>query len=91
MRIDPISRAYEVYKSQQTTPVKKSNTVSSKDQVELSSVAKEFGSVYKMALEVPEIRKDKVESLKEQMNSGTYNVKSEEVAKKIMSQFDIKG
>ncbi len=91
MRIDPISRVYEAYKSQQTTPVKKSSAVSSKDQVELSSVAKEFGSVYKMALEVPEIRKDKVESLKEQMKSGNYNVKSEEVAKKMMSQFDIKG
>lgn len=44
-----------------------------------------------MALEAPEIRKDKVESLKEQIKSGTYNVKSEEVAEKIMSQFDIKG
>ena len=91
MRIDPISRAYEVYKSQKVTPAKKINSVSSKDQVEFSSIAKEFGSVYKMAFEAPEVRKDKVESLKEQIKSGTYNVKSEEVAEKIMSQFDIKG
>lgn len=91
MRIDSISRAYEAYKSQKITPAKKNSIVSSKDQVELSHVAKEFGSVYKMALEVPDIRKDRVDSLKEQIKSGTYDVKSEEVADKMMSQFDIKG
>lgn len=91
MRIDSINRAYEVYKSQKTTPAKKVDATSEKDKVELSSVAKDFGSVYKKALEVADVRADKVETLKEQIKSGTYNVKTEEVAQKIMSQFDIKG
>ena len=91
MRINPVNRAYEAYKSQKTAPAKKVDATSSKDKVELSNVAKDFGSVYKKALETPDVRADKVESLKEQIKSGTYSVKTEEVAQKIMSQFDIKG
>lgn len=91
MRINPISRVYEAYKSQQVAPVKQTSKTMGKDEVELSHVAKDFGSAYKMALETPEIRQDKVDRLKEQIKSGTYNVKSEEVAEKMMSQFDIKG
>ena len=91
MRINPINRVYEAYRSQSAAPVSKTSTLSGKDQVELSHTAKEFSSAYKMALEVPDIRQDKVERLKAQISSGTYNVKSEEVAQKMMSQLDIKG
>lgn len=91
MRVNPINRAYEVYKSQETTPAKKVKAVAGKDKVELSTVAKDYRNVYKMATEAPDIRQDKVDLIKEQLKSGTYNIKTEEVVEKMMTQFDFKG
>ncbi len=91
MRVDALNRIHEVYKSQSTKNIKKTNKTNGADQVELSSTAKDFNEILKMLTDVPDIRQDKVDDLRNQINSGTYNVRSEEVAKKIMSQFDIKG
>jgi negative regulator of flagellin synthesis FlgM len=91
MRIDQINSIYETYKKQSASKVKPASKVEKKDEVALSSVAKDFQTVYKLLNTTPDIREDKVNSIKERMNSGTYNVKAEEVADKILSSLDIKG
>ncbi len=57
-----------------------------KDTVSLSSFAKEL-SVAKNAVDnVPDVRTEKVNAIKEQIKDGTYNVSAEQVAEKIMSK-----
>jgi len=91
MRIDAINRIYDSYKAQRVTASKKTDKTSSKDEVALSSEAKEFANMSKLLSEVPDVRIDKVEEIKNRMSSGNYNVKSEEVAEKILSQFNVRG
>lgn len=91
MKINGIHNIYEAYQSQMNSSVEKAKKVSEKDQVSLSNNAKDFSSVYKMLSEVPDVRTQKVEQIKQAMNSGTYNVSSEQVAEKILSQFNVKG
>ena len=91
MRIDAINRIYDSYKAQSTTASNKVDKTSSKDEVALSSEAKDFTTITKLLSEVPDVRIDKVEELKNSMSSGNYNVKAEEVAGKILSQFNVRG
>ncbi|MBU3803401.1 MAG: flagellar biosynthesis anti-sigma factor FlgM [Candidatus Cellulosilyticum pullistercoris] len=91
MRIDAINRIYDAYKAQSTTASKKLDKTSKKDEVEFSSRAKDFTNMTKLLSDVPDVRTDKVEEIKNRMSSGNYNVKAEEVAEKILSQFDVRG
>lgn len=86
-----MSRVYEAYQTQATTAVKKAEPVTRKDQVALSSEAKDFVAIQKMLSDVPEVRQDKINDIKARMASGSYNVKAEEVAEKIVSQFSVRG
>lgn len=91
MRIDTVNRIYETYQTQTAANIKKQEKVASKDEVTFSSEAKKFAEVKKMLSDVPDVRWDKVNKIKERMASGNYNVKAEEVAEKILSQFEARG
>ncbi len=91
MRIDKLASIYETYNKQTVSKYKSTQKVDKKDEVALSSTAKDFQSVYKALANVPDIRQDKVDTLKQQIASGSYNVEAKEVAEIILSQFDIKG
>lgn len=91
MRIDAIHKIYETYKANGVSNAKKVNKTAGKDEVALSDTAKDFQTIYKALTEVPDVREDKVQAIKQQMASGTYNVKASEVADKILSKIDLKG
>lgn len=91
MRIDAINRVYDTYSTKNTSATVKTNKTGSKDQVALSTQAKDFAAIKNMLKEVPEVRQDKVDSLKEQIDNGTYNVSSQEVAQKILAQYSFRG
>ena len=55
------------------------------DQVRISSRAKEFQRAYDLIVQAPDIRTEKVEPLKEAINTGTYNVRGEQVANKMIA------
>jgi negative regulator of flagellin synthesis FlgM len=55
------------------------------DQIRISDRAKEFHEVYRLAAQAPDVRGDKVAKLKEAIDNGTYNVKGEQVANKLIA------
>jgi len=91
MRVDQISSIYESYKTKSVTKTKSADKVQKKDEIALSTTAKDFQAVYKALSTTPDIRVDKVGDIKEKMKSGNYNVAAEEVADKIMSNVDLRG
>lgn len=91
MRIDKISNIYESYKKQAASKNQAAAKVNKKDEVALSGTAKDFQTVYKLLNNTPDVREDKVNAVREQIQSGTYNVRAEEVADKILSRVDLKG
>ena len=78
-----ISKIYE------TTSVKKVATqntkIKGKDELKISETAKYFQLAFKAAKDAPDIRTEKVEAIKAQMDAGTYNVSAQEVASKMAS------
>jgi negative regulator of flagellin synthesis FlgM len=58
--------------------------VAKTDTVNISDAAKEIQEVRKELDNIPYVRADKVEQLKNQIENGTYEIKSEEIAEKML-------
>ncbi len=64
----------------------RSEEVLFKDQVTVSEKAKEIGRLQVEVSKLPEIRADRVEEIKNAINAGTYDVKGEAVAGKLLKE-----
>ncbi len=58
-----------------------------KDKVVFSSEAKEFQKMLETLKNLPDVREDKVAEYKKLIESGNYNVKSEDIADSIVKFF----
>ncbi|MGI6143948.1 MAG: flagellar biosynthesis anti-sigma factor FlgM [bacterium] len=56
------------------------------DRLSLSEQAREIKRVKEMARRAPDVRTEKVEEVKRQIEAGTYNVSGEEIAAKLLSR-----
>jgi negative regulator of flagellin synthesis FlgM len=56
------------------------------DQVVVSDQAKEIGRLQAEVSKIPDVRPDRVEDVKNAVNTGTYNIKGETVAGKILKE-----
>lgn len=86
MRIDAYNAISQVYNT--TKPVKKASSekkIAAKDDtLEISQFGKAMHVAKKAISEAEDIRMDKVESIKKQMQEGTYQVSDEALADKIL-------
>jgi negative regulator of flagellin synthesis FlgM len=73
--------------SQQVSPVALSSTsASSEDHATLSSDSTSVSSLVSQALSYPEVRQDKVDSLKQSINSGQYEIDPSKIAGSILDE-----
>ena len=85
-----VTKAMNVYnKSSNNSSQKVSGIELPKDQLELSTKAKEFQVALKAFKELPEVREAKVNEIKEKLQQGSYNVSGQEIAEKIFESIII--
>jgi len=60
--------------------------ISSEDQVSVSDQAKEIGKLKAAVNLLPDVRTDRVDTVKNAVNSGDYNVRGEAVAGKVLKE-----
>jgi flagellar biosynthesis anti-sigma factor FlgM len=65
----------------------KTGQVESEDRTTLSSNSTSVGSLVSKALESPEVRQDKVQSLRQSINSGEYELDPDKIASSILDQY----
>lgn len=88
MKINQIHQLSEVYGATSTRKMApKESKAAAKDKLEISDQAKHFQIALKAAKDSPNIRKEKVETIKSQIEAGTYKVSAEAVAEKMMAGF----
>ena len=68
----------------ENTSDKAEKNVAKTDTVNISDAAKEIQEVREELDNIPDVRADKVEQLKNQIENGTYEIKSEEIAEKML-------
>lgn len=92
MRIqnDGINKILNIYKNQgnvsKTNKLQKSDK---RDELNISNEAHEFQLAMKAVKEQPEIREEKVNELKKQVENGTYKVDARKIAEKMMSDANL--
>ncbi len=76
-------------------PVNNANasTMAPEEKVSLSSKVQDVQKIKEAVQELPDIREEKVETLKNQIEQGTYDVKGEEIVQKMVDEslLDIMG
>lgn len=87
LRIDGVGANIQISteKSQGKHP-EKGEEVITKDQITLSETAKQIARLMIEVSNLPDIRADKVEELKNAINAGTYEIRGSEVAGKIIKE-----
>jgi negative regulator of flagellin synthesis FlgM len=80
-----LSGLHDVTKIQAKVP-KVEPKADQQDKVKISAQAKEFQRAYELINQAPDIRTDKLAPLEEAIRTGTYNVRGEQVANKLIEQ-----
>ncbi len=91
MRIDAynqINQLYGVGKTSKSGKTGSTSSVSGADQVSFSSIGKDMQIAKAALAKVPDVREDKVNELKSQIQSGTYNVSNESFAEKLADAYE---
>ncbi|MFV0341929.1 MAG: flagellar biosynthesis anti-sigma factor FlgM [Anaerocolumna sp.] len=87
MRVDAYNKVAQVYQTNAIQKIEKKTNAITKDQVEISSVGKDYQIAKNAVAKTPDIRTDKVQDIKKRITSGTYNVNMEEVADQILNRY----
>jgi len=88
MRIDSMNQVSQVYRMNKAKRVNTAYQASSNDRVEISQLGKDIQLAKKAVKEAPDIREDKVASMKAALSSG-YSVSDSDIADKLLESFAI--
>ena len=77
-----VQRLEDPQQSEQT--LKSSGEQSVSDRFELSARNGEIAHLNELIQSIPDIREDKVEKVRQELENGTYNVKADKIAEKIL-------
>ncbi len=84
---DVYNRVKDINKNHDTEQKDNANKADdSRDRITLSGKAKEINELKSLIDRMPEIRTDRVESIKKAIDAGTYNIDLLNVAKKILEE-----
>jgi negative regulator of flagellin synthesis FlgM len=81
--IPKVGHVYEGPKGVKKTE-KTGSVASNRDELSISSQAKDIQTAMKALKDIPDIRKDKVEAIQKKIEAGTYQVREEDIADKIL-------
>lgn len=87
MRINSFDKVSQLYKANSTSKAQKANAYGGSDQVQISQMGKDFQIAKAAVKNSSDIRTDKVNAIKKQMEQGTYQVSNKEVADKVVDRF----
>ena len=89
MRIEAYSQIQQVYKPKQSAKNKQADAASlSSDQLQISSVGKDFQIVKSAVAAAPDVREDIVASIRAKIDDGTYQVDTSAFADKLLAKID---
>ena len=87
MRITRSPNVNEIYKPSVINKPQILSRAEEKDSVTISERGKEFQTALKAVMNTPDIREDKVNRIKNDIDSGNYNVSAEEIASKMVDNY----
>ncbi len=87
MRIDAYNQISQIYGVNGKVKTTQATRVSQRDKVEISSFGRDLQIAKQAVTNAPDVRMDKVEQLKSQIQNGTYNVDAGSFADMLLQKF----
>lgn len=90
MRIEAYNMVSQVYGTKKPVRTQSTANVSRTDQVQISSFGRDLQIAKQAVKNAPDVRDDKVSTLKQSINAGTYSVSGEDFASKLLAKYEEK-
>ena len=87
MRVDAFNKVSQIYQASSLKSSTKTAGSNFQDKLEISQVGKDYQVAKQAVLGISDVREDKVNDIKLRMESGTYNISSQEVADKLVESY----
>ena len=87
MRVDAYNKISQVYQTSAVKKTMKTAGAVTSDQLEISRTAKDYQVAKQAVANIQDVRTDKVNDIKNRIESGTYNINMEEVADKLVESY----
>lgn len=88
MNINKISKLMQIYNNNGAKKVQSAGRTCKKDELKLSEKAVEFQWAMTKIKEIPDIRQDKVDKIKDEISTGTYKVDGKKIVEKMLENVD---
>ena len=88
MRIEAYTQVQQVYQSQKASKVQKSNSVSQKDNLQISSFGRDIQTAKAALAQAPDVREEVTAPIKAKIQNGTYSVSNESFAEKLLKKYE---
>ncbi len=86
MRIEAYNQVQQVYQSKKVNQTQKAGTASHSDQVQISSFGKDIQTAKAALAGCPDVREERIASIRDQIQNGTYRVDNAAFAEKLISK-----
>ncbi len=86
MRIEAYNQVQQVYQSKKVNQTQKAGTASHSDQVQISSFGKDIQTAKAALAGCPDVREERIASIREQIRNGSYRVDNASFAEKLISK-----
>ena len=87
MRINSFDKVSQLYKTNSSNKAQKSSAYGGSDQVQISQIGKDFHVAKAAVKNSSDIRTEKVDAIKKQIEQGTYQISNKDVADKVVDRF----
>lgn len=87
MRIDAYNKVSQLYNTSSVKKATKPSGGSFSDKLEISQKGKDYRVAKQIVTQTPDVREDRVNEIKKQIESGTYNIGMTEVADKVVNRY----
>lgn len=88
MRINKINNVLQIYNKNKGVNKVNENTKTKEDQINISEKSKEVQFAFSKIKDVEEFRTEKVEKIKEQIKTGTYEINGQKIAEKMIKDIN---
>lgn len=89
MRIEAYSQVQQIYKPRQSARSQQlSAAAHDSDQLQISTVGRDYQTAKSAVAAVPDVREDLVASIKSRIDNGTYQVETSAFAEKLLAKMN---
>ena len=88
MRIDAYSQVQQMYQTKKVNKTNQAGGISYADQVQISSLGKDYQTAKAAVAGTPDIREELVSPIKTRVQNGTYQVDNGTFAEKLLQKYE---